>query len=92
MAAEAEFNRVFRKKRMPLRIQTKKISKKTIELDELMIITKSAKSKSEASRLISQGAVRIDDVRVLNPKDKISILEKGIILQVGKRRFFRVKR
>jgi tyrosyl-tRNA synthetase len=90
-AAEQEFNRVFQKKRMPSRIPTKKISKKTVELDELIVITKSAKSKSEASRLISQGAVRIDDARVLNPKDKISIPGKGIILQVGKRRFFRVK-
>ena len=51
-----------------------------------------ARSNSEARRLIEQGAVEIEGVRVKDPSSEIS-LKKGepFLLRVGKRRIYQVK-
>lgn len=90
-SAEAEFNRVFQKKKLPTRIPVKKIKKQSIVLDELIVAVGGAKSKSEAKRLVNQGAVRLDYAHARDPKEKIKIPKNGILLQVGKRKFVRVK-
>lgn len=90
-AAETEFNRVFKKKKLPTRIPVKNVKKKSAKLDELLILTGTAKSKSEAGRLIAQGAVRLDEVRMTDPKETVKISDKGVLLQVGKRKFVRVR-
>ena len=90
-AAEAEFNRVFKKKKLPTRIPVKNVKKKNAKLDELLVLTGTAKSKSEAGRLITQGAVRLDEVRMTDPKETVKISDKGVLLQVGKRKFVRVR-
>lgn len=90
-SAEAEFNRVFQKKKLPTRIPVKKIKKQSIVLDELIVAVGGAKSKSEAKRLVNQGAVRLDYAHTRDPKEKIKIPKNGILLQVGKRKFVRVK-
>ena len=46
-------------------------------------------SSSEGIRLINQGAVEIDGVKVRNPKEKLSF-DRETIFKVGKRRFFKV--
>ena len=46
------------------------------------------KSTSEAKRLVTQGAVSIDDEKVSDPEQ---VLDRGVyIIKVGKRRFARV--
>ena len=55
-----------------------------------LLIAADVESKSEARRLINQGAVKIDDVPVTNP-DIPASEAKGKILKIGKHRFFRVK-
>jgi tyrosyl-tRNA synthetase len=47
-----------------------------------------AKSRSEARRLIRQGAVEIDGQRIT--EDVVNINENGAILKVGKRRFLKI--
>ncbi len=47
-------------------------------------------STSEAIRMIKQGAVRIDDERVDNPKTTIEVDGTAKVYQVGKRKFARV--
>jgi tyrosyl-tRNA synthetase len=46
-------------------------------------------SQSEASRLIRQGAVRVDG-EVITDRDARVVLDRERRLQVGKRRFFKV--
>jgi tyrosyl-tRNA synthetase len=48
-----------------------------------------AKSTSEASRLIKQGGVKVDDVKILEPS---TVLDPGkeYIIKVGKRKFLKV--
>ncbi len=55
-----------------------------------MIATVLKLSKSEARRLISQGGVKIDG-EVVKTDGEIEITSKEILLQVGKRRFAKIK-
>jgi tyrosyl-tRNA synthetase len=47
-------------------------------------------SKGEIRRLIKQGAVKIDGVRFADPNGKLSKPEGEVVVQCGKRKFFRV--
>ena len=87
--AEAEFNQVFREKQAPSRVPTIKISTREISLIDLLVAAKLASSKSDARRLIKQGGVRVGGVVGKNPNIVIS-LRKGMLLQVGKRRFAKI--
>jgi tyrosyl-tRNA synthetase len=48
-------------------------------------------STSEALRMVRQGAVRIDGERIEDPKLELAAGEASCVLQVGKRRFARVR-
>ena len=50
-----------------------------------------ASSTSDAIRMIKQGAVRIDNERVEDPKTLVDVGGKGRVYQVGKRRFARIR-
>jgi tyrosyl-tRNA synthetase len=50
-----------------------------------------ASSTSDAIRMIKQGAVRIDNERIEDPKTLIEVEGKGRVYQVGKRRFARIR-
>ena len=89
--AEAEFNRIFQQKKLPTKVPVKNIKKNDAPLEELIVMAGAAASKSEARRLVEQGAVRLDHARAFDAKEKINIPEGGILLQVGKRKFVRVK-
>ncbi len=86
--AEKEFNRVFKEKKAPSKISTKKLSVKKINILDLLAKTKLASSKAEAKRLVMQGGVRIDGEVVKDWKKEISI-KSGMVLQVGKRKFIK---
>jgi tyrosyl-tRNA synthetase len=90
--AENEFNKVFRQKKLPTKIPVKNVKKGKFTLDELVVAIGAAKSKSEARRLIEQGAVKIDHARTLTPKEEIKIPKGGTLIQVGKRVFVRAKK
>ncbi|MEW6407733.1 MAG: tyrosine--tRNA ligase [Patescibacteria group bacterium] len=87
--AEKEFNRVFQRKEKPSQIPKMKISEKNLNLLDLVMRTKFTKSRSEGRRLILQGGVRIDD-KVKQDWQKEIKIKKGIILQIGKRKFVRI--
>ena len=46
-------------------------------------------SKSEARRLIRQGAVSIDGVKITDIRAEVDVRD-GMILRIGKRRFYRI--
>jgi tyrosyl-tRNA synthetase len=92
--AEDEFKRVFSKKEMPSEIDEIKIPKEltsdgNINIADLIIAANMAPSKREARRLIQQGAVKLDVVKIENPAEQID-LKTEKILQVGSRKFARV--
>jgi tyrosyl-tRNA synthetase len=54
-----------------------------------LLLEADVQSKSEAKRLISQKAVKINNKVKFNPEEKIK-LEGGEILKIGKRKFFKI--
>ena len=86
---EKEFDRVFKEKELPSKIQGKKIKEKKISIVELLIKTGMAGSRAEAKRLILQRGVKINGQTEENWKKDIEI-KKGLVIQVGKRRFARI--
>ena len=90
--AEDAFEAVFRKKELPGEIEEYRLGKKfqPILLSRLMVDSGLASSKSEAGRLIRQGAVQIDGDRVASDRELRLEGSGSLVLKVGKRRFCRV--
>ncbi len=92
-AAEEEFNRVFSSRRLPSEIPEKEISVEgeSILLSKLMVEAGLAPSNSQARRLISQNAVRLDGEVISDPKAQVDTGSKdGPLLQAGKRGIARI--
>jgi tyrosyl-tRNA synthetase len=90
-AAAEEFQLVYRDKKAPTDLPEMKLAWGTRPLFAILTETQLASSRSEAERLIKQGAVEVNgqvekDVKrtiVLNPADLLA-------LRVGKKRFLRI--
>jgi tyrosyl-tRNA synthetase len=89
--AEAEFNRVYKNKENPENINDVKVEVNEAKLDDLLVELQLASSKSEARRLIEQGGVEVNNNKIIDPATNIT-LEDGMVVQVGKRRFARIKK
>ena len=94
-AAEAEFDRVHRDRQLPddlpeVVISASSLTDGKIWIAHLMQQAGFAKSSSEARRLVQQGGVRLDGDRITDPGLEVSLRGEAI-LQVGKRRFAKVK-
>jgi tyrosyl-tRNA synthetase len=92
-AAEKHFIRVFKSKGIPDEMDTIEISGSELTDGEIWIAdlithAKFAPSKSEARRLVQQGAVRLNGVKV-DTLNRIR-LDEGSVLQVGKLKFGRI--
>jgi tyrosyl-tRNA synthetase len=88
--AEEHFTRVFQKGEIPeevvlLKTSVRHKSTLTAELTEAGL----TKSRSEARRLLAQGAIEIDG-KTITEDLEITKIKKGSIIKVGKRRFARV--
>ena len=87
--AKKDFISQFQKKEFPDDIPTLKISG-TFLLPALLLKTGATNSGSEARRLIEQGGVKIDRAKLTDPEAEITVY-KGMVIQVGKRRFWKVE-
>lgn len=85
VVAEKEFEKVFSKKGKPTDIPEMKV--KSHNIIDVLAETKLASSKSEARRLVAQKGVKINDIVAGQSSEAIS----GSILQVGKRKFIKLK-
>jgi tyrosyl-tRNA synthetase len=85
--ASNEFDRVFKNKEMPRDIRTKKIA--NMRLDDLLVNLEMAASKSDARRLVEQGAVYLDDEKQNDPYKEI-IISKEITIKAGPRNVMKV--
>ena len=87
--AEEEFNHIFKEGSQPTDIPEIKISDKKILVCDLLVKAKLALSKSEAKRLVEQGAIDIDEI-VLSDWRKEIAPKKGMIIRAGKRKFVKL--
>ena len=88
MAAQ-EFESVFSKKQLPEKIPVIKLQKGGYNAVDLLIKLGLVKSKSEARRLINEGAVKIN-CETIGDFQSIINIASGLIVQVGKRRFVKI--
>ena len=84
--AQVNFEKTIQKKQTPQDIPVFNVVNKSSILS-FLIESKLSDSKSDARRLINQGAVNLDDKKITHPYQEI---ENGI-LKVGKHRFIKIK-
>jgi tyrosyl-tRNA synthetase len=90
-SAAAEFDKVFAQGQLPDNISQVKIPAKPIIASKLLVYCKLVESSSEAKRMIKlQSAVNIDGNKINDPNAEITPTD-GMIIQVGKRKFAKLK-
>ena len=91
----AEFKRVFSQGRVPDEIPQIEIKKDTLQDGRIRIVTligatELLSSNSEIRRMIKQGAVAINGQKHNSITEEIEVVD-GMVIQIGKRRFARIK-
>lgn len=90
--AEEEFNAMFRNKQAPEDIEERTLAPGTWKLPKLLVELGLVPSMAEARRVIEQGGVYVDGERRTQGDFEIDLkADKSVLVQVGKRRFVRVK-
>jgi tyrosyl-tRNA synthetase len=88
-AAEDHFNLLFRSKQAPEDIEERTVQSGPWKLPRLLVELQLAPSVAEARRLIEQGGVYVDGER--SSADVDLTPERAFLIQVGKRRFVKVR-
>jgi tyrosyl-tRNA synthetase len=90
--ASAEFQRVFRERQAPAAPPVRVLPRGAARrLTTLLVELEMATSRSEAERLLKQGAVEINGERISDVKKDLDLSQPGeILLRAGKKKFLRV--
>ncbi|MFH1410545.1 MAG: tyrosine--tRNA ligase [Patescibacteria group bacterium] len=88
MQAEQDFVNVFKKGGVPDEMPEFKLNGERNIID-LLELCKLITSKSEGRRAVEQGGVKVNDKKVMSA-DEVVRLKKGMVIQVGKRRFAKI--
>jgi tyrosyl-tRNA synthetase len=90
--AADEFQRVFRDRQAPEEAPVRKISRGAPKrLSALLVELGLSDSRSDADRLIKQGAVEVDETRQNDVKKEIDLAKpREFLLRAGKKKFLRV--
>ena len=88
--AAAHFDKVFKQKELPDEIPDFPLSDALVSVKDCLLTCKLVATGGEAKRMVKQGGVRIDGERVNDANDQISP-QDGMVLQVGKRKFARLR-
>jgi tyrosyl-tRNA synthetase len=91
-AERAWFERTFSERRTPEELPQCEVVDQTPTALSLLraAFPSKEKSNSELRRLITQGAVQVDGTPVRDPEAVVGVPPNGVVLKVGKRRWFRV--
>lgn len=93
-AAKEEFLRVFREKEIPEDVQDVRLegvaAGDNVGLARLISMAGLASSATEARRLVKSGAVKVDGVKIAEESASCDVKD-GMLIQVGKRRFCRIR-
>jgi tyrosyl-tRNA synthetase len=86
--AAAHFERVHQQRKLPEDMPSRVLTEPTNIVD-IIYDADFAPSKSQARRLVQQGAVRLDGEKITDIKTEIEVEEEAV-LRVGKRRFLQL--
>ncbi|MHC4616611.1 MAG: tyrosine--tRNA ligase [Planctomycetota bacterium] len=89
-AAAAHFKKVFAQKQLPDDMPQVVIPDPAISVKQLLLSCKLVETGGEAKRMVAQGAVAIDGEKITDPNTEITP-RNGMTVQVGKRKFARLK-
>lgn len=85
--AEHEFENVFQKGQFPSEVQTIKVDSPQVNLADFLAKNNLIASKSQAKRLIDEGAIEIDGQTVNNQEVEF---KNGQIVKIGKKKFVKI--
>ncbi len=90
--AAAEFQRIFRDREAPEEAPVRKMTRgESKRLTQLLVELEMAASRSEADRLVKQGGVELDGVRVTDVKTEVDVsIPRTFLLRAGKKKFLRI--
>ncbi|GAA4717275.1 tyrosine--tRNA ligase [Brevibacillus fulvus] len=92
--AENYFKTVFQQRALPTDLPEVQLAKadypEQVNIVNLIFDLKLAESKGEARRMVQQGAVKVDEQKVADIQAEIALSE-GMVVQVGKRKFAKVR-
>ncbi len=86
-SAQKEFESTFQKGNTPSEIPIIKIAEPSVELVDFLAENNLAPSKSEAKRLIKEGAIEVDGQTISETEIKF---ENNQVMKVGKKKFVRI--
>ena len=88
--AQEHFDRVIVQKQAPVDIPTIEFEVAQMQLVDLLLELGAASSKTEARRMIQQGAVQVDEAKVTDIVAVFEFTETPVVIKAGKRKFFKV--
>ena len=88
--AAAEFDKIFKDKGKPQDVPELQVTKTEYPPMDLLVDLELVSSKSEAKRIMEQGGFKLNDKKISDWKQPLK-LQDGDMLQVGKRKFARIK-
>ena len=88
--AAAEFEKVFAQKQLPDDIEVVEVAAEPMAAAKLLVSCKLVETGGEAKRVIQQGGVKINERKIADQNELITPAD-GMIIQVGKRRFAKLK-
>jgi len=90
--AAQEFDRIFRKKEIPSKIEEIEVGTQDILLIDVLANQDIFPSRAEAKRMMRQGGVYLDEQRIDDIAYRIDLRKKSeSILKIGKRKFYKIK-
>ena len=89
-AAAAEFDKIFAQNQQPDDMPDVEITAEAIMASKLLVQCGLVETGGEAKRMCKQGGVRINDEKIDDPNREI-MPESGMVVQVGKRKFAKLK-
>lgn len=85
----AEFQRVFTQKELPLDMPTYNLAAQGDSILDILVNSGLVKSKNEARRLIQQGGVSLDGVKIATED---ALVNKSGVLKIGKKNFLKTEK
>lgn len=89
VAAATEFSNIFQRGEKPEEMKAVKLQVANYKLQDLLVKLGMAASNAEAQRLVNQGGVKIDDKVWLDWRALV-LVKRGMVVQVGKRKFAKI--
>ena len=92
-----EFSKVFSKGKVPEEMPTFSLSSLSLDKESLLNVLASTEkfgSKGEIRRLVKQGAIKLDNIRVDDPEMELGFgpEQNDVVIKAGKKIFIRIER